>query len=75
MPVLLDNDWHDHHLFRAEVNNRALSETAMADCINVGLINNMPDSALIATERQLFELLNDAAGRLPVPDTARACDA
>src|SRR2546430_2997804 len=69
MPVLIDNDLHDHHLFRGEVNNRAkvLSEpTAMANCINVGLINNMPDSALIATERQLFELLNAAAEGLPV---------
>jgi homoserine O-succinyltransferase len=69
MPVLIDNDLHDHHLFRGEVNNRAkvLSEpTAMANCINVGLINNMPDSALIATERQLFELLNAAAEELPV---------
>src|SRR5262245_751790 len=69
MPVLIDNDLHDHHLFRVDVNNRAkvLSEpTAMANCINVGLINNMPDSALIATERQLFELLDAAAEELPV---------
>jgi homoserine O-succinyltransferase len=63
MPVLLDNEQHDHHLFRAE----ALSECeAMADCIIVGLINNMPDSAVIATERQLFQLLDAAAGSLPV---------
>ena len=61
MPVLLDNEQHDHHLFRAE----ALSET-MTDCILVGLINNMPDSAVIATERQLFQLLDAAAGSLPV---------
>lgn len=69
MPVLIDNDLYDHHLSRGEVNNRAraLSEpTAVANCINVGLINNMPDSAVIATERQLFELLNAAAEGLPV---------
>ena len=70
MPVLIDIDSRDHHLFRAEENDRAkaLSESpkAMASCINIGLINNMPDSALISTERQLFELLNAAAGRLPV---------
>ena len=63
MPVLLDKERHEHHLFRAE----ALSESqALANCINVGLINNMPDSALIATERQLFRLLDAAAGSLPV---------
>ena len=70
MPVLMDIDSRDHHLFRAEENDRAkaLSESpkAIASCINIGLINNMPDSALISTERQLFELLNAAAGRLPV---------
>src|SRR5215472_7611435 len=69
MPVLIDKHLHDHHLVREEVNNRekALPEPkAMANCINVGLINNMPDSALIATERQLFDLLNAAAGRVPV---------
>jgi len=61
MPVSLDKELHEHHLFRAE----ALSET-MADCILVGLINNMPDSALVATERQLFQLLDTAAGSLRV---------
>jgi homoserine O-succinyltransferase len=69
MPVLINKDFHDHHLVSGEVNNRvkALSKPkAMANCINVGLINNMPDSALIATERQVFGLLNAAAGRLPV---------
>jgi homoserine O-succinyltransferase len=63
MPVFLDKERHDHHLFRAEV----LSESeAVANGINVGLVNNMPDSALIATERQLFQLLDAAAGSLPV---------
>jgi homoserine O-succinyltransferase/O-acetyltransferase len=70
MPVFIDKALHDHHLFRKEENDpaKALAESpkAMANCINVGLINNMPDSALVATERQLFELLNAAAGRLPV---------
>ena len=69
MPVLIDKHLHDHHLTRDEVNNsaQALPEPkTMVSCINIGLINNMPDSALIATERQLFELLNAAAGRVPV---------
>jgi homoserine O-succinyltransferase len=33
-----------------------------ADCIRVGLINNMPDAAIKATERQFTELLQAAAG-------------
>ena len=38
-------------------------ETAV---INVGLINNMPDAALQATERQFFSLLEAAAGSILV---------
>jgi len=38
----------------------------MANCMNVGLVNNMPDSALVSTERQLVNLLNASAGRMPV---------
>ena len=70
MPVLMDIVSRDHHLFRGEENDvaKTLSESpnAMARCVNIGLLNNMPDSALISTERQLFELLNVAAGTLPV---------
>jgi hypothetical protein len=35
-------------------------------CIDVGLINNMPDAALDATERQFRALLTAAADRLSV---------
>ena len=70
MPVLIDMDSRDHHLFKEEGNDfaKALSESpkAMNSCINIGLVNNMPDSALISTERQLFTLLNAAAGSLPI---------
>jgi homoserine O-succinyltransferase/O-acetyltransferase len=70
MPILMDLNSHDHHLFRGEENDRAValpaSAKATAGGVNIGLINNMPDSALISTERQLFELLNAAAGKLPV---------
>src|SRR5271170_2645523 len=70
MPVLMDIELRDHHLFRGEESNRAEvlsdSPSAVASCINIGLINNMPDSALISTERQLFEVLNAATGKLPV---------
>src|ERR1700733_12299383 len=68
MPVLIDIDQHDHHLFA-----RAPGESAAAkasggriECLEIGLINNMPDSALIPTERQLFDLLDAASGRLVV---------
>src|SRR5215831_4664076 len=30
-------------------------------CVNIGLINNMPDAALEATERQFITLLDSAA--------------
>ena len=36
------------------------------DCVNIGLINNMPDLALVPTERQLFDLLSAAAGKLVI---------
>jgi homoserine O-succinyltransferase/O-acetyltransferase len=34
--------------------------------IEIGLVNNMPDAALLATERQFFSLLNAACGRADV---------
>ncbi len=37
-----------------------------AECINIALINNMPDSALEGTEVQFFELLEAAAENIPV---------
>jgi len=37
---------------------------APKNCINVGIINNMPDGALKSTERQFLNLLNTAAGAL-----------
>ncbi|HTP91337.1 MAG TPA: homoserine O-succinyltransferase [Xanthobacteraceae bacterium] len=70
MPVLMDIDLRDHHLFRGNDKDRAKAKPAssrtLAGCINLGLINNMPDSALVSTERQIFEVLNAAAGDLPV---------
>ncbi|UDL93209.1 homoserine O-succinyltransferase [Lichenihabitans sp. PAMC28606] len=47
-------------------------------CIDIGLVNNMPDSALLATERQFATLLAAASGRhrirlhrLSLPTVAR----
>lgn len=36
------------------------------DCLQIAFINNMPDPALEDTEMQFFELLNVAAGDIPV---------
>ncbi len=37
-----------------------------AQCIQIALINNMPDAALEDTETQFFDLLDAAAGDIPV---------
>ena len=49
-------------------------------CLDVGLINNMPDAALESTERQFIELLNAAASNVAVrlklyssPEVPRSC--
>ena len=70
MPVFINLDSRDHHLFRKAGNDgaKALPENhaAFANSVDIGLINNMPDSALVSTERQLFDLLSAAAGELVV---------
>ena len=67
MPVLIDTDSSDHHLFsRARSGNAAASPGNREECLDIGLINNMSDSALMSTERQLFDLLGAAAGGLLV---------
>ena len=37
-----------------------------ADCLQIALVNNMPDPAVEDTEVQFFDLLNTASGDLPV---------
>lgn len=71
MPVLIDISSPDHHLFAAGERNRVKlsfksAEELSRHALNIGLINNMPDSALTSTERQLFDLLDAAAGMTPV---------
>lgn len=65
MPVLIDIEQHDHHLF-ARMRDRKAQQVSRTGCLDIGLVNNMPDSALIPTERQLFDLLDAAAGELAV---------
>ncbi len=68
MPVLINLQSDGHHLAPRIDEARALlgSDAEPANCLNIGLINNMPDSALVSSERQLFELLTSAAGKLVV---------
>jgi homoserine O-succinyltransferase len=42
------------------------SHTRRSRCVNLALINNMPDAALEDTELQFFELLDIASGDVPV---------
>ena len=69
MPVLVNIDSYDHHLFSRAPGGSAAAKALVgkrAECLDIGLINNMPDAALMSTERQLFDLLEAAAGRLVV---------
>jgi homoserine O-succinyltransferase len=52
MPVLVDNGPNP--------------PAGHAGCLEVGLVNSMPDAALEATERQFIELIDAAAGDIPV---------
>jgi len=42
------------------------NQASAAECIQIAFINNMPDAALEDTEMQFFELLDAAAGAIPV---------
>jgi homoserine O-succinyltransferase/O-acetyltransferase len=69
MPVLVSPSSPDHHLFAREGDASvapSLATDENLDCVDIGLINNMPDSALMPTERQLFDLLSAAAGKLVI---------
>jgi homoserine O-succinyltransferase len=64
MPVLIHPSSPDHHLFaRGGSGGAEVAGKDLIGCVDIGLINNMPDSALVPTERQLFDLLSAAAGK------------
>ncbi|SRR5208282_3808097 len=44
----------------------AVGRTGQAECIQLALVNNMPDAALEDTELQFFELLDAASGETPI---------
>src|SRR6202012_4724300 len=66
MPVLIDVEHSDHHLFARTPPAMRASRPPQGGWIDVGLINNMPDAALMSTERQILELLEPASGDLAV---------
>lgn len=67
MSVYLDRDTSSRRL---SLQSRFGSDSELADSeslpIRIGLVNNMPDGALKATERQFMTLLNLASDRVPV---------
>ena len=70
MPICLDRDRSADNLLAGAECLREKSPVEFhesdAGCIDIGLINNMPDSALEATERQFLSLLDAAADGLVV---------
>ncbi len=52
MPLLLDTS-----------RSAATNEFRAANCVTIGLVNNMPDPALEATERQFVDLIRAAAAK------------
>jgi len=64
MPICFDGNSSGHELLATNrVRGRLSSEfqERAGRCITIGLINNMPDAALEATERQFLTLLNSAS--------------
>jgi homoserine O-succinyltransferase/O-acetyltransferase len=70
MPVCGDRDWLEADLSPSGASRRGRSPTAFRESdptsLQVGLINNMPDAALEATERQFLTLLDAAADGMVV---------
>src|SRR3989442_11978009 len=82
MAICLERDPSGHNPFAGAdcLRGKAPIEFLESDpnCINIGLINNMPDAALEATERQFLALLDAAADgivvrltRYALPDVPR----
>lgn len=69
MPLLLQRGriplrWAERKHFRPSVPIEAYGRPT--DCVNIALVNNMPDAAVEDTEMQFFELLETAADDIPV---------
>src|SRR2546425_962795 len=68
MAICLERDPSGHNPFADCLRGKAPIEFRESDpnCIDIGLINNMPDAALEATERQFLALLDAAADGIVV---------
>jgi len=70
MPVFLDRGSLGYRHFAATEESRGKQQPDFrendANCIDLGLVNNMPDSALEQTERQILTLLDAVAGDIVV---------
>jgi homoserine O-succinyltransferase/O-acetyltransferase len=69
MPLMIDGGrvpilWAERKSWRAA--GSAATKDRCGEYIKLALINNMPDAALEDTEMQFFELLDSAAGEIPV---------
>jgi homoserine O-succinyltransferase len=69
MPLIIDGvrippRWAERERLRRA--GSVESYATWADCVRIAFINNMPDPALEDTEIQFFELLDAAAGDIPV---------
>lgn len=62
MPIFVDNVAEGHHLYREPARVQARPPEA----VTIGVVNNMPDGALVSTERQLFDVLLAAAADTPI---------
>jgi homoserine O-succinyltransferase/O-acetyltransferase len=67
MPLIIDGGrvpprWAEKNSLRPVLESHVTS----ANCVRIAFINNMPDAALEDTEMQFFDLLDAAAGDVPV---------
>jgi homoserine O-succinyltransferase len=62
MPVFLDSGSGEYRRFSPIARTSANTAIDHTNAIRIGLVNNMPDTALDQTERQILKLLDAAAG-------------
>jgi homoserine O-succinyltransferase/O-acetyltransferase len=68
MPLIVDGGqipprWSERKSLRSA---GSVDSHTGVDCVRIAFVNNMPDAALEDTEMQFFELLDSAAGDIPV---------